>query len=130
MEDRLTLTDPYYYYKKYGCTAGTILFLYQDGINNIQPSQDAVDNGPQYGFVARPRNNHRYNGTQANTGPYIHRLLVNIAAVWPRSAGNKNECKANNGQVVFIFHDKLFRYLLHSYKIFAGGNCNIGLFVL
>ena len=56
-------------------------FRKQQRVNDVQPSQNAMNDCPKYGLVARPGDYNSYYGAQSHARSHIYRLLVCIAAI-------------------------------------------------
>ena len=56
--------------------ASRLFLRHQQCINNVNPAEQAMNDGPENGFVSAPGNNNGNDGSQANTRAYIYRNHV------------------------------------------------------
>ncbi len=68
-----------------------LLSRYKKGVNNIQPSKQAVNNGPQNGFISAPGNDHCDDAAQANAGPYIDGKYITVIIRPPETGYRKQD---------------------------------------
>jgi hypothetical protein len=53
-----------------------LFFRNQESVDNIDPSKQSMNDGPQNGLISAPGNNHSNDGTKSNAGTYINRNSI------------------------------------------------------
>ena len=92
----------------------SLFFGDQEGINDVQPAQEAANNGQQNGLVPVPGNNDCDDGAKAYARSVVNRLVINRGARAGDDAGGEQENGEQNGGDRFDCHKGIYSTIIPS----------------